>query len=402
VGARSVRWWGHDRRVTVRRRSAAHGEVQTTHMTRSRTLFGLLVVTLLAALVAPAGAATSDEARRAEVRAKRARANAELNTVRASESQLLKAAQQANADVAAQNRLVASARQAAAAAEAELNEANRKLDETRTKLTELNTRVVDQAVAQYISPRGAAHGLGGDTTDLAANARRDALLATVSATTADLVDQLNAAQEDFDLQAQAAKALRDKAAARKAQTETALANAKAIAATQTKLAAGVAARRAQLLGEIDAQAKADAALTARINARSRSTVVGGDSSARSGGCIWPARGSVTSEYGRRWGRLHAGIDIANSTGTPIWAAKSGVVIVAGRESGYGNAVIIDHGGGLSTLYGHMSRISVSDGQSVSQGQVVGAMGNTGNSTGTHLHFETRYGGTPRNPRGCLS
>jgi murein DD-endopeptidase MepM/ murein hydrolase activator NlpD len=374
-----------------------------THMTRSRTLFALLVVTLVAALAAPAGAATSEEARRAEVRAKRARANAELNTVRASESQLLKAAQQANADVAAQNRLVASARQAAVAAESELTEANRKLTETRTKFTELNAQVVHQAVAQYISPRGSAPGLGGDTTDLAANARRDALLATVSATTADLVDQLNAAQEDFDLQAQQAKALRDKAAARKAQTEAALANAQRIAAAQAKLAAGVAARRAQLLGEIDAQAKADAALTARINARSRSTtVVGGDSSARSGGCIWPARGSVTSEYGSRWGRLHAGIDIANSTGTPIWAAKAGVVIVAGRESGYGNTVIIDHGGGMTTLYGHMSRISVSDGQSVGQGQVVGAMGNTGNSTGTHLHFETRYGGSARNPRGCLS
>jgi murein DD-endopeptidase MepM/ murein hydrolase activator NlpD len=371
-------------------------------MTRSRTLFGLLVVTLVAALAAPAGAATSDEAQRAAVRARRARANAELNTVRASESQLLKAAQQANADVVAQNRLVASARQATAAADAELAEANRRLEETRTKLADLNDQVVDQAVAQYISPRGAAHGLGGDTTDLAANARRDALFATVSATTADLVDQLNAAQEDFDLQAQSAKELRDKAAARKALTESALANAQQIAATQTKLAAGVAARRSQLLGEIDAQAKADAALTARINARSRSTVVGGDSSARSGGCIWPARGSVTSEYGRRWGRLHAGIDIANGTGTPIWAAKAGVVIVAGRESGYGNTVIIDHGGGFTTLYGHMSRISVSDGASVGQGQVVGAMGNSGNSTGTHLHFETRYGGSPRNPRGCLS
>jgi murein DD-endopeptidase MepM/ murein hydrolase activator NlpD len=110
---------------------------------------------------------------------------------------------------------------------------------------------------------------------------------------------------------------------------------------------------------------------------------------------------VTSEFGRRWGRLHAGIDVANSIGTPIWAAKSGNVIFSGQQSGYGNVVIIDHGGGMSTLYGHMSKRIAVEGEHVSQGQLIGKIGSTGHSTGPHVHFETRYGGTPRNPRGCL-
>ena len=120
----------------------------------------------------------------------------------------------------------------------------------------------------------------------------------------------------------------------------------------------------------------------------------------SGGCIWPTRGSVTSEFGSRWGRLHAGIDIAAPVGTPIYAARAGTVLVAGTQSGYGTTVVVDHGD-MDTLYGHQSRLAVRAGASVDQGQLIGYVGNTGQSTGPHLHFETRYGGSPRNPRPCL-
>ena len=119
------------------------------------------------------------------------------------------------------------------------------------------------------------------------------------------------------------------------------------------------------------------------------------------GIMWPLRGRVTSGYGRRWGRLHAGIDIAAPKGTPIRAAKAGTVVFAGQMSGYGNVVIIDHGGGLSTLYGHQSRLGSSRGQRVSQGQVIGYVGSTGHSTGNHCHFETRVNGVARNPRNYL-
>lgn len=119
--------------------------------------------------------------------------------------------------------------------------------------------------------------------------------------------------------------------------------------------------------------------------------------ASSQGFIWPASGTLTSNFGWRWGRMHEGIDIGAGTGTPISASAAGTVIVAGWNGGYGNLVVIDHGGGVSTAYGHQSAIHVSVGQSVGQGTVIGAVGSTGNSTGPHLHFEVRINGAATDP-----
>ena len=121
----------------------------------------------------------------------------------------------------------------------------------------------------------------------------------------------------------------------------------------------------------------------------------------SGRLIYPVNGTFTSPFGQRWGRLHAGIDISAPTGTPIRAADSGRVALAGWTGGYGQYTCIQHTGSMSTCYGHQSRIGVSVGQSVSQGQVIGAVGNTGHSTGNHLHFEVRMGGSPVSPLGYL-
>ncbi len=108
---------------------------------------------------------------------------------------------------------------------------------------------------------------------------------------------------------------------------------------------------------------------------------------------WPAAGKLTSKFGRRWGRMHKGIDIAGPTGTPIHAAADGIVIKAGWSSGgYGNLVEIRHADGTTTRYGHNSRLSVAIGQTIRQGQQVAEMGSTGRSTGSHLHFEIRPGG----------
>ena len=117
------------------------------------------------------------------------------------------------------------------------------------------------------------------------------------------------------------------------------------------------------------------------------------------GFTWPAAGTLTSRFGRRWGRMHKGIDIAGPIGTPINAAADGIVTVAGWKSGgYGNLVEIRHADGTTTRYGHNSQISVSIGQTVRQGEQVARMGSTGRSTGSHLHFEIRpSGGSAVNP-----
>ena len=105
------------------------------------------------------------------------------------------------------------------------------------------------------------------------------------------------------------------------------------------------------------------------------------------GYTWPAQGVLTSGYGRRWGRLHKGIDIAAPIGTPIVAAAAGKVVGAGWHGGYGNLIKLEHLDGSLTLYAHANRILVTHGQQVKQGELIAEMGSTGHSTGSHLHFE---------------
>lgn len=122
-----------------------------------------------------------------------------------------------------------------------------------------------------------------------------------------------------------------------------------------------------------------------------------DTTPSAAGFTWPTSGQITSGFGPRWGRMHQGLDIAAPTGRPITAAKSGTVIVAGWSGGYGQLVVIDHGGGLATAYAHQSRIAVRTGDPVTQGGLVGFVGSTGHSTGPHLHFEVRVNGAARDP-----
>jgi len=121
----------------------------------------------------------------------------------------------------------------------------------------------------------------------------------------------------------------------------------------------------------------------------------------SGGWIWPVNGTLTSPFGYRWGRMHEGIDISVPEGTPIRAAKPGTVILAAYTGGYGNYTCVDHGGGLSSCYAHQSSYAVSSGDQVDQGEVIGYSGNTGSSTGPHLHFEIRVNGAAVDPLGYL-
>jgi murein DD-endopeptidase MepM/ murein hydrolase activator NlpD len=163
------------------------------------------------------------------------------------------------------------------------------------------------------------------------------------------------------------------------------------------------------------QRQADAAAAA-ARAATSTTVAGASPSPTAaaaptkapGRLIVPVPGApITSPFGYRihpiygTSKLHTGIDYGADEGTPIRAAADGVVVSAGWYGGYGNATIIDHGGGIATLYGHQSSIGVSAGQKITQGQIIGRVGCTGDCTGPHVHFEVRLNGDPVNPLGYL-
>jgi murein DD-endopeptidase MepM/ murein hydrolase activator NlpD len=161
----------------------------------------------------------------------------------------------------------------------------------------------------------------------------------------------------------------------------------------------VRAHRRELEGDLRALQAASAQVTNQL--QGGGSVPAGPVRQGGGGYIWPVNGPVVSPFGMRWGRLHAGVDIAAPAGTPIRAAAGGTVAMAGSMGGYGQYTCIQHGGGVATCYAHQSSIAVGSGAQVKQGQVIGSVGCTGHCFGDHLHFEVRINGSPVDPMGYL-
>jgi septal ring factor EnvC (AmiA/AmiB activator) len=174
----------------------------------------------------------------------------------------------------------------------------------------------------------------------------------------------------------------------------------ALAATRKAVSSEVGESKAlqSASDQLEAQLRAAAQAVAASSARAGSTT---GSHPGAPHFIWPVSGPITSPFGMRWGTLHPGIDIGVPSGTPVHAAAAGTVVWCGWMSGYGNLVMIDHGGGYATAYGHNTSVAVSCGQEVAQGQVVASSGCTGFCTGPHVHFEVRVNGTPVDPLGYL-
>ena len=177
---------------------------------------------------------------------------------------------------------------------------------------------------------------------------------------------------------------------------------------QRQVLAEARARRAEFEDSLDSLRDDSAAIASRLQAleetpvgRARRLV------AFSGGLVRPVSAPIISGFGMRfhpilhYSRLHAGVDFAAGTGTPIVASGGGVVVFSGVMRGYGNVVVIDHGGGVSTLYGHCSARLVRDGEAVTKGQLIARVGSTGLATGPHLHFEVRKNGSPVDPQGAF-
>ena len=225
-----------------------------------------------------------------------------------------------------------------------------------------------------------------------------------SAATAKRLDGLVALQRRITA---AVAAKRDEVVAVKTQVITRREQYAAVRESRRRVLSNVRADREGLEGDLQALEAQQEQIRARLAAAAAASQASAPSTAAvqvhqgSSGLIWPVNGPIASGFGMRWGRLHAGVDIAVPAGTPIAAAASGTVVLMGWVDGYGNYTCIDHGGGLSTCYGHQSGFATSQGASVSQGQVIGYVGCTGHCFGDHLHFETRINGVPVDPMGYL-
>lgn len=369
------------------------------HRRTRGAVLAVLIVLLVVAEAAPAGAGdsiTTIRAKREAARQKRAKLAARLNELRASDKQLTDAVHTLNRQVSAQQAGADAARQAVQAALDAVAASEARISATESEMTVLHSAVVNRAVSVYIRPKDDAFvGMIG-AKDLGEASRRSSLLAQVTNKDRDVLDRLRALREDLGDEQQRAAAARDVAAKRRQVVLARLSELQKALKEKQRLSAALDARIKEYQAEADAVASQESGLTALIRSH-ESAGAPFDGRVSGSGLAWPIRGSVTSGFGTRWGRLHAGIDIGAHTGTPIHAAKAGSVIFAGSMSGYGNVVIIDHGGGLSTLYAHQSRLGTNDGARVDQGQVIGYVGSTGHSTGPHLHFETRVSGSPQNP-----
>lgn len=385
----------------------------------------LLAATIGVVVPATANPVLPEEQRLADIRARIATVRQEISAAKATNQR--DAVAFANAQ-----RQLAVVMNALAAAEQAVQRQQQAVDEARVRLAALRAReaqqrgvMADRAVTLY--KRGGMDSLttvlGSDSTTHAL--RRSAYVDAVNRADARSVQRVTSTQTAVDAQhiqlgveqealervateqrqvAAEAEEIRDDRAAVLAASSS---RVNSLQTRETHLEVegrriAALARRAQRMAAASrSRQSATSTATASATAATDTTTTTTSTEVGTGGWTWPAGGTVTSEFGYRWGRLHAGLDIGAPEGSPVWAARGGTVTYAGAMGGYGNLVLLDHGGGVSTAYAHQSAIMVSVGTSVSAGQQIGQVGSTGNSTGPHLHFETRIGGNPQDPRSYL-
>jgi murein DD-endopeptidase MepM/ murein hydrolase activator NlpD len=375
-----------------------------------------LVVLLVAMLVALTGlpALGSPEERRLEqARDRLSQVRAQLQDAKAQRDQDAARLRQAEAQLAEVREAVAEAERAVARQQEAVESARRELADLEEQEREHRQVMANRAAELYrqgTTAPWAAVLAAGDTEEAV---ERSSFVEIVSR--ADL-----AGFEELEITQVAVDAQREELEREEAALERVLEQQQALHAEVRELRddrALVLAGSEDQLSDLEAQerhldseqrelaaiarraSQERAARAARAEAAAHNPQPPGGGSAS--GWIWPANGPVTSEYGMRWGRMHEGIDIGAPTGAAVVAARAGTVTFAGRMGGYGNLILIDHGGGYTSAYAHLSAFSAGAGQQVSQGQRVGSIGCTGSCTGPHLHFEVRVNGSARNPRQYL-
>lgn len=280
---------------------------------------------------------------------------------------------------------------------------DRELGKAETTL-DVQTKTVRERIRRlYMQPQGTAVGAMLASESLGDMAQRGAIFRRI-------------AEEDTEL-FKKYKARVTEVATKKKQKEALISRAKQLEEDQRARQAELMAHRKKKRGFLDELVEKQGDLEAQFKELDRESdqiaaqlqaITAQNLGGRfSGRFIRPVNGRITSGFGMRFhpvlrrSRMHAGVDFGAPTGTPIRASAAGTVVQARYMGGYGNTVVIDHGGGFATLYGHCSRLFVRTGQRVTQGQVIAAVGSTGISTGPHLHFEIRINGRPVNPVGRL-
>lgn len=371
-------------------------------------VLALVVVALLSLLLPSVASAQSPEERR--LKAAQERLDSISEDIEAAEREAGEAeVQLENADE--RLREVENAVNEAAAAverqEGAVQEAERRLEAVEEEAAQVAEAFAERASRMY--KQGASMSFevlldSGDATD--AFARSSYLRQVTEADRASL-ESLDASQVAVAAERERFEAERKRLAEMHAEQQELLAEVEKIRQSRAMAAAEAREQVRLLESEQDDLASEESQLKDVIQQRQEAArqamgaVEASTGAASSSGFAWPMCAPVTSEYGQRWGRMHRGVDQGASTGTPVGASKGGTVIFADWQGGYGRMVLVDHHDGVVTAYAHMSSLSVSRNDAVKQGQTVGAVGNTGNSTGPHLHFETRVNGSAVNPRQYL-
>jgi murein DD-endopeptidase MepM/ murein hydrolase activator NlpD len=392
---------------------------------------GALMVGLLAPAIAGGQPSPDPKTRRNELSGAIEDASAaEVAAIRELEAAIARR-QELEAKVAALDRQIDEATRLVKAAEAEIARINaqietvqREIDRIQMEIELSRAKFNDSAVSLYkgsgngsgsaltlLSGGGGAHELVAGSKYLGQNTRQ---FERELQRQGGLKVQLDDAQSDLKKEQakaeeaeRAAEAERDRVTVLRAQADDEREQATAAEAEEQQLIEGIRARKAEFEAEYSAvQAQIEAQIAAAAASRGNPTppVASGRGNGR---FMLPVSAPVTSGFGQRnhpisgSSRMHTGVDLGASSGTPIKAAEGGTVVMAGPNGGYGNWTLIDHGGGLATGYGHQSAIGVRVGQHVSRGEVIGRVGSTGASTGPHLHWEVRVNGNPVDPMGWV-
>lgn len=378
-------------------------------------LVGFCALGVMAGLVALPGTADAAGGNRLEEARQQLEAvQAEIDELAEKREQRRESLQAAEARVAQVVEAVHTAEMAVQRQEAAVRNARERYQVLQSKADARQQAMADRAAELYQQGTGAPMTavLASDSVDEAVT--RSTYLELVQRADQAGFERIESDQVALEAQKEVLQKEEEELRDRLAEQEAILAEARELRDKRALRLAGIEEKLDKLEDRerhLESESRELAAMARRADqevaaARQAEQVSGAASSAPASdstpsGWQWPASGPVTSEYGMRWGRMHEGLDVGGGRGAPVVAARSGTVTHAGRMGGYGNLILINHGGGLSTAYAHLSSFAVSAGQSVGGGQRIGGMGCSGSCTGTHVHFEVRVNGAARNPRNYL-